>query len=242
MADTQTYYDSTLTGPELDAALQKLPQVDAAVEQSARNVQLARSWAEGGTGLRQEEDLHNARYWCEQAQVIANGCLGWFADQTALQKAHPAGQNGQWAILGNTDTVWLWDEEQAAWVNSSKQPDLSGYYTAEQTKAMIPFLYKATFLLDGWEGDGPYTQTVAVEPVDGGPSVTADGTSVTAGIDNTLPEETKAILRPAAALINKAQRTLGDGTISVSAAEKPEADAEVYFWIRKDGGSNGDPD
>lgn len=235
MADTQTYYDSALTGPELDAALQKLPQVDAAVEQSARNVQLAQSWAEGGTGLRAEENLHNARYWCTQAQTVANGCLGWFADLDDLQEACPAGRNGQWAILGNTDTVWLWDETQEAWVNSSTNPDLSPYYTAAQTEAITPFLYKATFLLDDWVGDGPYTQTAALEPVDGGPAVTADGISVTAGIDNSLPEETKESLRAAADLINKAQRTLGAGTICVSAAEKPDADAEVFFWLRKGG-------
>lgn len=242
MADTQTYYDSTLTGPELDAALQKLPQVDAAVEQCARHVQLAQSWAEGNTGLRQEEETNNARYWCEQAQVIANGCLGWFADQAALQKAHPAGQSGQWTILGATDTLWIWDQEKAEWVDSGAQVDLSPYYTAEQTEAITPFLYKATFLLDGWTGNGPFTQKVALEPVDGGPEVTADGVSVTAGIDNTLPEETKTALRAAADIINRAQRTLGVGTVSAAADEKPDVDAELYFWVRKGGVCNGNID
>ena len=218
MADTQTYYDSTLTGPELDAALQKLPQVDEAVKQAEQSAILARSWAEGSTGLREEESLHNAKYWCEQAQTIANGCLGWFADPADLQGVYPVGQNGQWAILGSTDTVWIWDSDRSGWVNSGEKPDLSGYYTAEQTRSVIPFLYKATFLLDGWIGDGPFTQTVALEPVNGGPEVTADSVSVTAGIDNTLPEVTKAILRAA-----------------VSSEEKPDVDVELYFWVKKGG-------
>ena len=34
-------------------------------------------------------------------------------------------------------------------------------------------LYKATFLVDGWSGDGPYNQTVSVQAVDGGPAVTS---------------------------------------------------------------------
>lgn len=34
-------------------------------------------------------------------------------------------------------------------------------------------LYKATFLVDGWSGDCPYTQTVSVQAVDGGPACTS---------------------------------------------------------------------
>lgn len=235
MADTQTYYDSTLTGPELDAALQKLPQVDAAVEQSARNQVLAQSWAEGGTGQRQGEDLHNARYWCTQAQTIANGCLGWFDTRADLQQVHPTGQKGQWALVGETDTIWIWDAAKAAWEDSGAQVDLSPYYTARQTRSITPFLYKATFLLDGWSGSGPYTQTAALQPVDGGPAVTAGSISVTAGIDNALPQATREILRGAAAVINRGGCTLGAGTVTVSAEEQPDADAEVYFWVRESG-------
>ena len=237
MADTQTYYDSTLTGPELDAALQKLPQVDAAVEQCARHVQLAQSWAEGNTGLRQEEETNNARYWCEQAQVIANGCLGWFADQAALQKAHPAGQSGQWSILGATDTLWIWDQEKAEWVDSGAQVDLSPYYTAEQTEAITPFLHKATFLLDGWAGVGPYTQTAAVTPVDGGPPVTADTVLYSGfGVDDTLEPQAYGVQMALASKLGRTKdKTFGAGTLTLSVPEKPTADAEIYFMEKKGG-------
>ena len=235
MAEAQTYYDSTLTGEELDTAMKKLPQVDQAVEQAARSALLAQSWAEGGTDLRTDEEIHNARYWCSQAQTAANGCLGWYADEEQLESLYPAGQNGQWAIVGATNTIWVWDGEGEVWVDTGEKVDLSDYYTKEQTKAVTPFLYKATFLLDNWAGEGPYTQTAVLTPVDGGPAVEADGISVTAGIDNSLPEETKGLLRVAAWLINKAQRTLGEGTLSVSTADKPVVDAEVFFWVRKGG-------
>ena len=135
MAETQTYYDSTLTGEELDAALKKLPQVDQAVEQSAQNALLAKSWAEGGTDLRADEEIHNARYWCSQAQTITQGALGWYADANQLRAACPQGSNGQWAIVGTTDTIWTWDSDTAAWVDTGAQIDLSNYYTKPQAEA-----------------------------------------------------------------------------------------------------------
>lgn len=238
MADTQTYYDSTLTGPELDAALQKLPQVDEAVKQAEQSAILARSWAEGSTGLREEESLHNAKYWCEQAQTIANGCLGWFADPADLQGMYPVGQNGQWAIVGETDTIWIWDAEKAAWVDSGAQVDLSPYYTAEQTEAITPFLYRATFLLDGWTGDGPYTQTVAVLPVDDGPAVTAESTMQSpVMIDDTFTGDTYDQMNEAGSIINAGTKTFGDGTITctIRESEKPVCDTEVFFLVKKGG-------
>lgn len=98
-----------------------------------------------------------------------------------------------------------------------------------------PHLYRATLELDAWSGEGPYTQTATLTPMDGGPAVTADFTSDPAGIDNSLPEETKAKLRSAAAAVFKAARKLGSGTVSVSMDKKPTVDAEVYFWCKKGG-------
>lgn len=135
MADVQTYYDSSLTGAELDAALKKLPQVDEAVRQARAGADLSRSWAEGGTGLREGEDSNNARYWCGQAQTITQGALGWYADEAQLTGSYPTGSNGQWAIIGSTDTIWTWDEDTGAWVDTGAQIDLSNYYTRPQADA-----------------------------------------------------------------------------------------------------------
>lgn len=44
--------------------------------------------------------------------------LGWYTDLAALQAAHPTGSNGDFAILGSTDTVWVWDGGTSAWVDS----------------------------------------------------------------------------------------------------------------------------
>ena len=98
-------------------------------------------------------------------------------------------------------------------------------------------LYKATFLVDGWTGDGPYTQTVSVQAVDGGPAITS-ASHMTSGLfcDDTVQGDAQEALLEAAALVDKGKKTFGSGTITcVLENEKPEADAEVYFNVRKGG-------
>lgn len=49
---------------------------------------------------------------------LTEGYLGWFADETALNTAHPTGTAGQHATIGSTDTIWAWDTGTVAWVNT----------------------------------------------------------------------------------------------------------------------------
>lgn len=98
-------------------------------------------------------------------------------------------------------------------------------------------LYKATFLVDGWSGDGPYTQTVSVQAVDGGPAITS-ASHMTSGLfcDDTVQGDAQDALLEAATLVDKGKKTFGSGTITcVLENEKPEADAEVYFNAKKGG-------
>lgn len=48
--------------------------------------------------------------------------LGWYATQSALEEAHPTAEDGDWAIVGSTDTVWVWDSDTTAWKDSGVQP------------------------------------------------------------------------------------------------------------------------
>ena len=98
-------------------------------------------------------------------------------------------------------------------------------------------LYKATFLVDGWSGDGPYNQTVSVQAVDGGPVITS-ASHMTSGLfcDDTVQGDAQDALLEAATLVDKGKKTFGSGTITcVLENEKPEADAEVYFNAKKGG-------
>ncbi len=44
--------------------------------------------------------------------------LGFFATPAALAAAYPVGAPGYFAIVGSTNTLWVWDEGTSAWVDS----------------------------------------------------------------------------------------------------------------------------
>lgn len=224
IADVQTAAQSI-------EAIQKAP---TAATNAAASATLAESWAVGGTGTREGENTNNAQYWAGQAQTIAQGALGWYESESALQSAHPTGSNGQWAIIGSTDTIWTWDSDTSAWVNSGNQVDLSNYYTKSQTDGIVGWLYKATFDLDGWTGSGSVSQTAVLTPVDGGPPVTSGSTLLACiGIDSTLPQETKDAMAGPASDIAGAEKALGAGTISVTLESAPDVDVELYFYVKQ---------
>ena len=47
--------------------------------------------------------------------------LGWYATQSALETAHATATAGDWAIVGSTDTVWIWDTDTNAWKDSDQK-------------------------------------------------------------------------------------------------------------------------
>ena len=44
--------------------------------------------------------------------------LGYYATQAALEEAYPTAEAGDWAIVGATDTVWVWDTDNSEWVDT----------------------------------------------------------------------------------------------------------------------------
>lgn len=51
---------------------------------------------------------------------------GWFADPSALPTT---GENGDYAIVGSTDTIWVWDSDTNKWVDGAYQNKITS--TAE---------------------------------------------------------------------------------------------------------------
>lgn len=120
----------------INSVVENLDAINSAPEQAKiaeDNAILAKSWAIGGTGVREDEETNNAKYYAEQAQAVSQGALGYYETPELLKQAHPTGTSGQWAIIGSTDTIWVWDVDTNNWKDTSQGVDLSNYYTKSQS-------------------------------------------------------------------------------------------------------------
>lgn len=113
------------------------------------------------------KNLQGTKEYFEQVRTITIGAQGWYATPEALKAAVPVGENGWWAVVGTTDTIWTWDGDTGAWVDTRKEVDLSDYLTQDQIKK----------LLEQYMPLRPATAAVlGGVKVGGGLSVAADGT------------------------------------------------------------------
>lgn len=83
------------------------------------------------------KNLQGTKEYFEQVRTITIGAQGWYATPEALKAAVPVGENGWWAVVGTTDTIWTWDGDTSAWVDTRKEVDLSDYLTQTQIKALL---------------------------------------------------------------------------------------------------------
>ena len=81
------------------------------------------------------KNLQGTREYYEQVRTITIGAQGWYATPEALKAAVPIGENGWWAVVGTTDTIWTWDGDTNSWKDSIQKADLSDYYTKAQADA-----------------------------------------------------------------------------------------------------------
>lgn len=79
----------------------------------------------------------NAKKYADEVRTVAEGYKGWFETETALTAAVPNGAKGDWAIVGSTNSIWLWDGSANVWVESVPRIDLSDYPTKTQIKALL---------------------------------------------------------------------------------------------------------
>ena len=71
-----------------------------------------------------EHMLNDDRHWTMEDRDNFNRTIhfkGYFVSLEKLKEAYPTGQLGDYAIVGGSDTVWLWDDETNAWINSTEQ-------------------------------------------------------------------------------------------------------------------------
>lgn len=118
-----------------NANMEAIKAAPANAQAAAASAKEARSWAVGDTGTRPGEGMDNAKYYAAQAQQVSQGAVGWYPNYEALYAAHDTGYDGNWAIVGDTDTIWVWDSDTGKWHDTYESSKLANYYDKTQIDA-----------------------------------------------------------------------------------------------------------
>lgn len=84
------------------------------------------------------------------AQQVSQGAVGYYATAAALNAAHPTAKDGNWAIIGTTDTIWVWDSDTEMWKDTGAETQLANYYTKDEIEAMRTKILTVTAPAAGW--------------------------------------------------------------------------------------------
>lgn len=129
---------------------------------AAASAKEARSWAVGDTASRPGEGMDNAKYYAALAQQVSQGAVGWYPNYEALYAAHDTGYDGNWAIVGDTDTIWVWDSDTGVWKDTGESSKFANYYDKTQIDALLAAmkskLKTVTVPAESWTA-GSYTVT-----------------------------------------------------------------------------------
>lgn len=125
---------------------------------AAASAKEARSWAVGDTASRPGEGMDNAKYYAALAQQVSQGAVGWYPNYEALYAAHDTGYDGNWAIVGDTDTIWVWDSDTGVWKDTGKSSKFANYYDKTQIDAKLPKPVTVTVAASAWTS-GDYSVT-----------------------------------------------------------------------------------
>ena len=145
-----------------NANMEAIKAAPANATAAAASAKEARSWAVGDTGTRPGEGMDNAKYYAALAQQVSQGAVGWYPNYEALYAAHDTGYDGNWAIVGDTDTIWVWDSNTGVWKDTGESSKFANYYDKEQIDALLTAmkskLKTVTVAASAWT-TGDYTVT-----------------------------------------------------------------------------------
>lgn len=118
-----------------NANMEAIKAAPANATAAAASAKEARSWAVGDTASRPGEGMDNAKYYAALAQQVSQGAVGWYPNYEALYAAHDTGYDGNWAIVGDTDTIWVWDSDTGVWKDTGESSKFANYYDKTQIDA-----------------------------------------------------------------------------------------------------------
>ena len=191
---------NALTLNELSTVAGALNAAEEAKESAAQSSASEKSAAASQVAAKASEtesakNLQGTKKYFEQVRTITIGAQGWYATPEALKTAVPVGENGWWAVVGTTDTIWTWDSDTGAWKDSVQKADLSDYYTREQVNRLLEAQKLVCFpvgIVISMVGDtspaalfgGTWEEIASDRVLMGASSSHAAGTTVEAGLPN----------------------------------------------------------
>lgn len=137
---------SAKTSVDAAAAAAASAEKAAASETAAK----ASETAAGGSATAAANSATAAEKAAKEAQQVSQGAVGWYATLRALTEAHPTAKDGNWAIVGTTDTIWVWDSDTEAWKDTGAETQLANYYTKDEIEAMRTKILTVTAPAAGW--------------------------------------------------------------------------------------------
>lgn len=118
--------------PEIRDFMATLKAEVEAYGQTFANATAASAKAAKASETKSGEYLQATKEYFEQVRTITLGAQGWYETSDALTAAVPVGENGWWAVVGTTDSIWVWDRDTNAWRDSMVTVNMSDYYTRTQ--------------------------------------------------------------------------------------------------------------
>lgn len=204
-----------------EAAAQTRAALCAAVQENADAAAASASAAAASEANAAESERISAEYM-EQVKTITTGANGYYATPEALRAAVPLGSDGWWAVVGSTDTIWVWDSDSGDWVDSHDMTQLGEYYTRGQVDALVSAAKSVSYTIavpaSGWTGTAaPYANTVTVAGVTADTTLSAI-TLAPACVGNSDAE---------AAAQTWSYLDTGAGTVTFYSDTKPTADFTI---------------
>ena len=189
------------------ACLKAQQEADEAVSQAqaaSEDAQQARSDLESAVE-KTETAASDAAKAVDQVKIIANGAQGWFDTAAALKAALPTGEKGQWAVVGETGSIWIWNPDTGSWKDAAVSVDFSAYYTKAQADAAFALKPATSTTLGGIKvgdnlsidasgrlsGAAPYALPAATTSTLGGVKA---GSNLTVYADGTLALEKSGVI------------------------------------------------
>ena len=188
------------------ACLKAQQEAEEAVSQAqaaSEDAKQARSDLESAVE-KTETAASDAAKAVDQVKIIANGAQGWFDTAAALKAALPTGEKGQWAVVGETGSIWIWNPDTGSWKDAAVSVDFSAYYTKAQADAAFALKPATRTTLGGIKvgdnlsidasgrlsGAAPYALPAATTSTLGGVKA---GSNLTVYADGTLSLEKSGV-------------------------------------------------